>query len=78
MFTGRYEQAPPHRMQKYPPQNMQPPSHMAPNHHQQQQQPNYTNYNSSGKYNCFFFIRMNYNKEKFAKTSCTGTKRNLT
>lgn len=48
---GRYDQAPPQRMQKYPPTNMQgPPSHMAPNHHQapqQQPQPNYNYQNTA-------------------------------
>lgn len=49
MRSGRYDQTTPSRMQKYPPQNMQgPPQHMAPNHHQpqQQQQSNY-NYQST-------------------------------
>lgn len=49
MYSGRYDQAPPHRMQKYPQQNMQaPPSHM-PQHQQQQQPPsNYSqNYQNS-------------------------------
>lgn len=48
--SGRYDPAPPSRMQKYPPQNMQgPPQHMASNHHQtqQQQQPNYNYQNTS-------------------------------
>lgn len=49
MYLGRYDQAPPHRMTKYPQQNMQaPPSHM-PQHQQQQQPPsNYSqNYQNS-------------------------------
>lgn len=46
-FAGRYEQAPSHRLQKYPSQGQQgPPSHIQgpPNHHQQSQpHPNYGN-----------------------------------
>lgn len=58
IISVRYDQAPPHRIQKYPSQNLQgpqgpqgpgpqgPSTHMQgpPNHHQQpQQQPNFNN-----------------------------------
>lgn len=57
IITVRYDQAPPHRIPKYPSQNLQgpqgpqggpqgPSTHMQgpPNHHQQpQQQPNFNN-----------------------------------